>query len=172
MGECVSESLAQIGVRDDVDQKLVDAHIEPATIHRMLGYSPDSGRFRHHRNNPLSAQAVIVDEGSMLDVTLMERLTNAIQPGARLILLGDADQLPSVAAGSVFRDLVAPAGDSGPFAPVSMRLEVNHRMKTESAAGRSILLAARSINNGDTNLLNLLTSRTLRLSRGARRRTN
>ena len=156
MGECVNESLAQIGVRDDVDQKLVDAQIEPATIHRMLGYSPDSGRFRHHRNNPLSAKVVIVDEGSMLDVTLMERLTNAIQPGARLILLGDADQLPSVAAGSVFRDLVAPAGDSGPLAAASMRLEVNHRMKTESAAGRSILLAARSINDGDTNLLNLL----------------
>ena len=108
MGECIGESLTRIEQRDAVDQALLDAHLEPATIHRMLGYSPDSGRFRHHRNNPLSAKVIIVDEGSMLDVTLMERLTNAIQPGARLILLGDANQLPSVAAGSVFRDLVPP----------------------------------------------------------------
>jgi exodeoxyribonuclease V alpha subunit len=155
MGECVSESLTRIQDRDDVDQALLDAHLEPSTIHRLLGYSPDSGRFRHHRNNPLSAEVVIVDEGSMLDVSLMERMTNAIQPGARLIILGDANQLPSVAAGSVFRDLV-PSGEDGlgPLAAASKRLEVNHRMKSDDASGRSILLAARSINDGDTNLLN------------------
>ncbi len=154
MGECIGESLTGIERLDSVDQALLDAHLEPATIHRLLGYSPDSGRFRHHRNNPLSAKVVIVDEGSMLDVTLMERLTNAIQPGARLILLGDADQLPSVAAGSVFRDLVPSAGnEAGPLTAASMRLEVNHRMKSESSAGRSILLAARSINDGDAKLL-------------------
>ena len=155
MGECIGESLTRIERLDSVDQALVDAHLEPATIHRMLGYSPESGRFRHHRNNPLSAKVVIVDEGSMLDVTLMERLTNAIQPGARLIVLGDADQLPSVAAGSVFRDLVPSAGDdAGPLTTASIRLEVNHRMQSESSAGRSILLAARSINDGDAKLLN------------------
>jgi exodeoxyribonuclease V alpha subunit len=155
MGECVSESLTRIEQRDAVDQALLDAHIEPTTIHRLLGYSPDSGRFRHHRNNPLSAKVVIVDEGSMLDVTLMERLTSAIQPGARLILLGDANQLPSVAAGSVFRALVPLADERpGPLAAASMRLEQNHRMKSDDASGRSILLAARSINDGATNLLN------------------
>ena len=155
MGECVGESLTRIENRDAVDQALLDAHLEPATIHRLLGYSPESGRFRHHRNNPLSAKVIIVDEGSMLDVTLMERLTNAIQPEARLILLGDANQLPSVAAGSVFRDLVPSlAQDSGPLSAASMRLEVNHRMNTQSAEGRSILLAARSINDGDVALLN------------------
>ena len=150
MGESVIESLTRIEQRDAVDQALLDAHLEPSTIHRLLGYSVDSGRFRHHRNNPLSAKVVIVDEGSMLDVTLMERLTNAIQPGARLILLGDANQLPSVAAGSVFRALVPSAEDGlGPLAAASMRLEVNHRMKSDDASGRSILLAARSINQGD-----------------------
>jgi exodeoxyribonuclease V alpha subunit len=149
MGECVFESLTRIEQRDAVDQALLDAHLEPSTIHRLLGYSADSGRFRHHRNNPVSAKVVIVDEGSMLDVTLMERLTNAIQPGARLILLGDANQLPSVAAGSVFRALVPSAEDGlGPLAAASMRLEVNHRMKSDDASGRSILLAARSINEG------------------------
>jgi exodeoxyribonuclease V alpha subunit len=154
MGECIGESLTGIERRDRVDQALLDAHLAPATIHRVLGYSPDSGRFRHHRNNPLSARVVIVDESSMLDVTLMARLTDAIQPGTRLILLGDADQLPSVAAGSVFRDLVSSGEvDSGPLAAASRRLEENHRMKTGDAAGRSILLAARSINHGNTGLL-------------------
>jgi exodeoxyribonuclease V alpha subunit len=149
MGECVIESLTRVEQRDAVDQALLDAHLEPSTIHRLLGYSVDSGRFRHHRNNPASAKVVIVDEGSMLDVTLMERLTNAIQPGARLILLGDANQLPSVAAGSVFRALVPSAEDGlGPLAVASMRLEVNHRMKSDDASGRSIFLAARSINEG------------------------
>jgi len=149
MGECVTESLTRIEQCDAVDQALLDAHLEPSTIHRLLGYSVDSGRFRHHRNNPVSAKVVIVDEGSMLDVALMERLTNAIQPGARLILLGDANQLPSVAAGSVFRALVLSAEDGlGPLAAPSMRLEVNHRMKSDDASGRSILLAARSINDG------------------------
>jgi exodeoxyribonuclease V alpha subunit len=154
MGECIGESLTRIERLDSVDQALLDAHLEPATIHRMLGYWPESGRFRHHRNNPLSAKVVIVDEGSMLDVSLMERLTNAIAPGARLILLGDANQLPSVAAGSVFRDLVGSAGDdTGPLTTASVRLEVNHRMKSEGSAGRSILRAARSINDGDAKLL-------------------
>ncbi len=154
MGECIGESLTRIERLDNVDQALLDAHLEPATIHRMLGYSPESGRFRHHRNNPLSAKVVIVDEGSMLDVSLMERLTNAIAPGARLILLGDANQLPSVAAGSVFRDLAGSAGDdTGPLTTASVRLEVNHRMKSEGRAGRSILRAARSINDGDAKLL-------------------
>ncbi len=155
MGECIRESLTRIEKGDDVDRALLDAHPEPATIHRHLGYSLDSGRFRHHRNNPLTAKVVIVDEGSMLDLALMERLTDAIQPGARLILLGDANQLPSVAAGSVFRDLVPRAGDGpGALADVSVRLDENHRMRKEDAAGSAILLAAQAIKDGQSDLLN------------------
>lgn len=155
MGECIRESLTRIEKGDDVDRALLDAHPEPATIHRHLGYSFDSGRFRHHRNNPLSAKVVIVDEGSMLDLALMERLTDAIQPGARLILLGDANQLPSVAAGSIFRDLVPRAGDGpGALADVSVRLDENHRMRKEDAAGSAILAAAQAIKDGHSDLLN------------------
>ncbi len=154
MGECIRESLSRIEKGDDIDRALLEAHPEPATIHRHLGYSIDSGRFRHHHNNPLSAKVVIVDEGSMLDLTLMERLTDAIQPGARLILLGDADQLPSVAAGSVFRDLVPRVGDgSGILGTVSVRLEENHRMKKEDAAGGAILRAAQAIKEGRSDLI-------------------
>lgn len=155
MGECIRESLSRIEEGDDVDRALLDANIEPATIHRQLGYSLDSGRFRHHRNNPLSAKVVIVDEGSMLDLALMERLTDAIQPGARLILLGDANQLPSVAAGSVFRDLVPRASEvAGALADASVRLVENHRIRKEDPAGNAILRAAQLIKEGHSDLLN------------------
>ena len=155
MGESIRDALGVLGRRDPIDQAIVDAHLEPSTIHRLLGYSPESNRFRHHRNNQLAAKVVIVDEGSMLDLTLMEHLASAIQPDARLVLLGDADQLPSVAAGSVFRDLVTPSGGSSTaLADASVRLVENHRMKLNSAGGRSILRAASTIKAGDAELLN------------------
>ncbi len=109
IGESIREGL-KFDERDANDEKLANHLPEPATIHRLLGYSPSLRRFRHHRNDPLSAEVVIVDEGSMLDLGLMERLLDALRPGARLILLGDADQLPSVAAGAVFRDLLPAQG--------------------------------------------------------------
>ncbi|HYL59646.1 MAG TPA: exodeoxyribonuclease V subunit alpha [Candidatus Acidoferrales bacterium] len=153
MGECVRASLTQTDRRDAVDQTLLDNYPEPTTMHRLLGYSPEGDRFRHHRNNPLSARVVIVDEGSMLDLTLMERLVNAMRDDARLILLGDANQLPSVAAGSVFRDFVPRAGvDAGPFAAVSIELKENHRMQQGDADGRAVLALAQSINEGNARL--------------------
>jgi exodeoxyribonuclease V alpha subunit len=81
------------------------------TIHRALGLHPDHPhRPRHHADNPLSADVVIVDETSMVDLPLMARLFDAVRDDARLVLLGDADQLASVDAGAVLRDLVdAPA---------------------------------------------------------------
>src|ERR1700687_6086817 len=91
----------------------------------------------------------------MLDLALMERLTDAIQPGARLILLDDANQLPSVAAGSVFRDLVPRAREvAGALADASVRLVENHRMRKEDPAGNAILRAAQSIKEGHSDLLN------------------
>jgi exodeoxyribonuclease V alpha subunit len=75
------------------------------TLHRLLGPLGYSPLFRHDRDNPLPYDAVIVDEASMVDLALMAKLTDAIKPGARLVLLGDKDQLSSVEAGSVFADL-------------------------------------------------------------------
>ncbi|MDB5108322.1 MAG: exodeoxyribonuclease alpha subunit, partial [Candidatus Binatus sp.] len=156
IGECVRDALGGIGARDATDQALLDSHPEPQTIHRLLGYSPDTSRFRYHRNKPLTARVVIVDEGSMLDLALMERLTGAIGSDARLILLGDADQLPSVAAGSVFRDLAASAGDAkSPLKGIAARLVENHRMNSGDEYGRAILHAAQAINDGKTKLSSL-----------------
>ena len=80
------------------------------TVHRLLEYSYDemTGYMRFGKNEfePLDCQAVIIDEASMLDLLLAEALCDAILPGTRLILVGDADQLPSVGAGNVLADLI------------------------------------------------------------------
>ncbi|MEZ5477297.1 MAG: exodeoxyribonuclease V subunit alpha [Thiolinea sp.] len=78
---------------------------QAATLHRLLGYQPSRQQFRHHARHPLPADVVIVDEASMIDIALMTHLLEAVPPQARLILLGDRDQLASVETGSIFRDL-------------------------------------------------------------------
>ena len=79
--------------------------LEPMTVHRLLRYVPDSPYFRHNATNPLPYSLVIVDEASMLDAALFSKLLDAVAEGARLILLGDKDQLASVEAGSLLGDL-------------------------------------------------------------------
>jgi exodeoxyribonuclease V alpha subunit len=78
--------------------------VEASTIHRCLGRAP-GGRRRHHAGDPLPADLLLVDEASMIDLALMTRLVEACPPTARLILLGDADQLASVEAGAVLGDI-------------------------------------------------------------------
>ena len=85
---------------------------EATTIHRRLGMSPRTGRPRHDANRPLRADVVVVDEASMVDLPLMACLMDALRPGARLILLGDPDQLVSVEMGAVLGDVRRSA--SGP----------------------------------------------------------
>lgn len=78
---------------------------EAKTIHRLLEYSPRSG-FQKNQADPLDADVIIIDEASMIDLILMNNLMKAIPPDATLILVGDVDQLPSVGAGNVLRDLI------------------------------------------------------------------
>jgi exodeoxyribonuclease V alpha subunit len=80
-----------------------------STIHRLLGYIPDSAYFRHDAENPLPYDVVAVDEASMVDLALMAKLFLAIPPNARVILLGDKDQLASVEAGAVLGDICSAA---------------------------------------------------------------
>ncbi len=78
------------------------------TIHRLLEFSPGEGSmFLRDRENPLDADMIIVDEASMIDILLMNHLVKAIEAGSHLLLVGDIDQLPSVGAGNVLRDLIA-----------------------------------------------------------------
>jgi exodeoxyribonuclease V alpha subunit len=78
---------------------------EAATIHRLLGSRPNSPYFRHHEGNPLPLDVVVVDEASMVDLALMSKLVQALGPQARVVLLGDRDQLASVEAGAVLGDI-------------------------------------------------------------------
>ncbi|WP_068638923.1 exodeoxyribonuclease V subunit alpha [Thauera butanivorans] len=80
---------------------------EAFTVHRLLGVTPEAGRFRHHAGKPLAVDVLVVDEASMLDLALAARLVDALPPVARLVLLGDKDQLAAVEAGAVFAELSA-----------------------------------------------------------------
>ena len=108
------------------------------TIHRLLGWVPDSrNRFAHRRSNPLPHDVVIVDEASMVSLPLMARLLEALRPEARLILVGDPDQLAPVEAGAVLADIVEAAaptpglaaalGEAGLPAGSVVRLRTNWR---------------------------------------------
>lgn len=82
---------------------------EVTTLHRLLGSRPDSRQFRHHAGNPLALELLVVDEASMVDLEMMAALLAALPPRARLILLGDKDQLASVEAGAVLGELCSRA---------------------------------------------------------------
>ncbi|MBO3277687.1 exodeoxyribonuclease V subunit alpha [Pseudomonas schmalbachii] len=82
---------------------------EVTTLHRLLGSRPDSRQFRHHAGNPLALDLLVVDEASMVDLEMMSALLAALPPRARLILLGDKDQLASVEAGAVLGELCSRA---------------------------------------------------------------
>jgi exodeoxyribonuclease V alpha subunit len=102
-----SASMAALGV----DAGLLAAlPTRASTLHRLLGTIPDVPRFRHDADNPLPFEIVVVDEASMVDLPLMCKLTEAVADGAQLVLLGDADQLPSVEAGDVLAAILAAAG--------------------------------------------------------------
>lgn len=99
--------------------------LEPRTLHRLLGPRPDApSRFRHSAEVPLAVDVVVVDEASMVDLALMAKLVDAVPAEARLVLLGDRNQLASVAAGTVLADLCGPAS-RGPVAlPAAARAAV------------------------------------------------
>ena len=87
-------------------KRLSEATGRPArTIHRLLEYSPVEG-FKHNDENPLDLDFLVVDEASMLDLLLTNNLLKAVRPGTRVLFVGDVDQLPSVGAGDVLRDLI------------------------------------------------------------------
>lgn len=88
---------------------------EAYTVHRLLGVTLEPGRFRHHADNPLAVDVLVVDEASMLDLALATRLVDALPPAARLVLLGDKDQLAAVEAGAVFAELSAECVLSAPM---------------------------------------------------------
>ena len=117
---------------------------EARTIHRLLEFSPQSGAFVKDEKNPLLTDLLVVDESSMLDIQLAHALFRALSLGARLILVGDVDQLPSVGPGNVLLDIIA----SG-IVPV-VRLETVFRQAAQSG----IISNAHRVNRGELPVFN------------------
>jgi exodeoxyribonuclease V alpha subunit len=94
----------------ELRQRLPD---RASTIHMIMGAIPDSNEFRHNSDNPLPYDLIVIDEASMIDLSLAARLFSALLPGARVIMLGDKDQLAAVEAGAVFAELAKNTFASG-----------------------------------------------------------
>jgi exodeoxyribonuclease V alpha subunit len=144
--EAVHEETGRLGVSDEIRRLLLG--LRASTLHRLLGWRPGShSRFAHDRTNRLAHDVVIVDETSMVALSLMARLVEAVRPDARLILVGDPGQLTSIEAGVVLGDIVGPGGagpgaDDGIAAGIVV-LERVHRY------GGGIARLAEAIRRGD-----------------------
>ncbi len=135
MRESIRAAKKALKLASDVAQDIPE---DACTLHRLLGTRPDSLHFRHNKENPLPADIVIVDEASMIDLPLMAKLLDALNPDTRLILLGDMHQLSSVAPGYVLGDICT-AALFGPAAPLSGSLvELTHswRFSADGPVGR------------------------------------
>ena len=109
--------------------------LKAVTIHRLLGWLPESGsRFRHNRSNPLAYDVVVVDETSMVSLTMMDRLLEALPTSTRLILVGDPDQLTSVEAGAVLADVTRAEQLAAPIAENDGRLLALQRVRADDRA--------------------------------------
>jgi helicase, recD/traA family len=122
--------------------------IEAKTIHRMLGYIPSSyddiGHFEYNEDNPLDTDVIIIDEMSMVDVVLFEKLLRGMKDNTRLVIVGDVDQLPSVGAGNVLRDLINSK-------KIKYTKLIDIFRQSESS---NIIVNAHKINNGQEPILN------------------
>lgn len=122
--------------------------IEAKTIHRMLGYIPSSyddiGHFEYNEDNPLDTDVIIIDEMSMVDLVLFEKLLRGIKDNTKLIIVGDVDQLPSVGAGNVLKDLIN-----------SNKIKFTKLIDIfRQSENSNIIVNAHKINNGKEPILN------------------
>ena len=125
--ESISQQVRTLKVTEAVRNKIPS---DVTTVHRLLGSRPGTRHFRHHAANRLPLDVLVVDEASMIDLEMMANLLDALPPHARLVLLGDKDQLASVEAGAVLGDLCRDA-EAGWYSPQT-------RQWLESASGESL----------------------------------
>jgi exodeoxyribonuclease V alpha subunit len=163
MAEAIRNAKASLPVSETIKAALPE---EARTLHRLLGSRGDTPRVRHNAARPLALDVLVVDEASMVDLALMAKLVDALPPHARLILLGDKDQLAAVEAGAVFAELCEGRGFdaqaatdlqriTGQSVPVEaprsalgdavVLLSHSHRFAGDSGIGE----LARRINDGD-----------------------
>lgn len=168
-GKAAARLTESIGTR--VERLPCREHIptQVTTLHRLLGARPDTREFVRHRGNPLHVDILVIDEASMVDLEMMAAVVDALPPLARLILLGDKDQLASVEAGAILGEIcrnahlaryspalcarlqvsanitLAPSGDAQRLDDHIITLKKSHRFSSEGGIGR----LAQAINDGD-----------------------
>ncbi len=142
----LTESIGGQVSRLPVDEEL-RRHIPigVTTVHRLLGSRPNTRHFRHHRGHPLPLDVLVVDEASMIDLEMMASLLAALPPRARLVLLGDKDQLASVEAGAVLGDLCRDA-EAGRYSPAT-------RAWLEAVSGQSLAQTALAVGDDQADAL-------------------
>nr|WP_229732187.1 exodeoxyribonuclease V subunit alpha [Pseudomonas sp. N040] len=147
LSESIGRAVSELQVADAVRQAIPT---EVATLHRLLGSRPDTRNFTHHQGNPLALDVLVVDEASMIDLEMMACLLDALPLSARLIMLGDKDQLASVDAGAVLGDLCGAAERGGYSAQTSAWLSAvtGEHLAAEglqAAAGEGDALAQQTV---------------------------
>lgn len=131
ISEAMSEGLDVVAKATTPEVGEALRNLRAKTLHKLLGMRPD-GTSRHGRERPIAADVIVVDEVSMADLSLMRRLVESVPSGARLVLLGDRDQLASVEAGSVLADLVRDSldgSDQGPLMGSVVRFDRSYRFE-------------------------------------------
>ena len=147
LGEAIGQAAKTLaGPLAGVRPQLERAAGQACTLHRLLGWNPRTDRCRFHADNPLPSDVVVVDEASMLDLVLWDRLLSALGHGTRLVVLGDHRQLESVQPGRVLADMIV-AVDGGALKKCHVELDRNYRF--ESHPGISRLAAAIRAYDGD-----------------------
>lgn len=152
---------AQQMAEADVDVGLLqELPTTASTLHRLLGVIPNSPQFRHHADQPLADDIVVVDEASMVDLPLMCKLVEAVAAGTQLILLGDADQLPSVEAGDVLASVLRATDAVAPSPMHGHRVHLVQGWRQHEALQLAPLADAMRVGDADT-VLELLRGGTL-----------
>jgi len=165
MLDAINQAQGELNALDEVLKQMPK---QASTIHKLLGYIPEKVSFKHHKNHPLNADVVLIDEASMIDIAMMSKLIEAVPAHAKLILIGDKNQLSSVETGSVFADMCdGLSKEKSPLPPAGgglgrgeeelakkdekkqshiITLQKNYRFKKDSAIGQLAI----ATNQGDS----------------------
>lgn len=135
LSQSIGGSLDRLPLAEDVKAAIPT---QAKTLHRLLGFIRHSPQFRHNRQRPMGWDIVVVDEASMVDLAMMSKLVDALKPGARLLLLGDKDQLASVESGAVLGDFIQSLPDN------TIELKTTYRFDD------TIKFLAERVNAGDS----------------------
>ncbi len=129
LSESIGNSLTRLQLPEKIKSTIPT---EAKTLHRLLGVKGHSPQFRHNHENPMGWDVVVVDEASMVDLAMMSKLVDALKPGARLLLLGDKDQLASVESGAVLGDFIKSLPENTVELKKTYRFDDNIKQLAES----------------------------------------